>query len=310
MKTWGHIANALEKHQTCAMVTVLSVEGSAPREAGARIIVTPEGFHGSIGGGTLEWHALAKAQGLLGKPKQHKITRHSLGPDMGQCCGGRVQLLTEVFEVGELAQVRAYASREVAGAFSLQGRLPGPDFVEHFGQHDRRLYLFGAGHVGRALVMAMAALPFEVIWIDPREAVFPSLVPGTVTCIRTDNPISALQDAAAESFVLVMTHSHPLDLEIVDAALRDSRFAYVGLIGSVTKRGRFTKRLREAGVAEQRISEMVCPIGVAGVKSKHPAAIAAATAVQLIACDELLRNVEEPLAAALISANVATGRRA
>ena len=110
MKVWSHIVKTLEAHGTCAMISVVKVEGSAPREAGARIVVTPLGFHGTIGGGTLEWHAIAKAQALLGKPTQHRLSVHSLGPDLGQCCGGRVQLVTEVFAANDLAEARGFAS--------------------------------------------------------------------------------------------------------------------------------------------------------------------------------------------------------
>ena len=270
MNFWAHVVKALETDGACVRVTVARVEGSAPREEGACIVVTCHGFHGSIGGGTLEWHALAKAQSLLGKPAQSILTSHLLGPDLGQCCGGRVQLQTDVFDRSSLATARSNAEEEIS-------------------KDNRRLYLFGAGHVGRALVLAMAPLPFEVIWIDGREGAFPPAAPTNVTMVRSDNPIAELSAAQAGSFALVMTHSHALDFEIVDAVLRDHRFAYAGLIGSGTKRARFAKRLREGGVAEQDIADLVCPIGVAGIRSKHPSAIALATAAQLLAKDELLK---------------------
>jgi xanthine dehydrogenase accessory factor len=274
MKTWTLIAKALEVHGTCAMVSVVKVEGSAPREAGARIIVTPLGFHGTIGGGTLEWHAIARAQALLGKPTQHRLSVHSLGPDLGQCCGGRVQLVTEVFALNDLMEAKSFAAREEKGVFAVSGRILESNFSEQFGDSNRKLYLFGAGHVGRALVLALAPLPFDVIWIDPREGAFPSVVPSNVATIQSENPAAEIANAPSDSFALVMTHSHPLDLEIIDAVLRNVRFAYAGLIGSQTKRARFSKRLREAGVAENRISGLVCPIGVSSIRSKHPAAIA------------------------------------
>ncbi len=310
MKVWARIANTLEAHGTCAMISVVKVEGSTPREAGARIVVTPLGFHGTIGGGTLEWQAIAKAQALLGKPMQSKLSVHSLGPDLGQCCGGRVQLVTEVFSRGNLAAARDFAAREETGVFAVTGRILAPDFSEQFGDSSRKLYLFGAGHVGRALVLALAPLPFDVIWIDPREGAYPAAVPSNVVTIQSENPAAEIADAPAGSFALVMTHSHALDLEIIDAVLRSPRFTYAGLIGSATKRARFNKRLRGAGVAESRIEELVCPIGIPGIKSKHPAAIAAATAVELLECDELLRSAAAPLAAALDSAMVGAGRGA
>jgi xanthine dehydrogenase accessory factor len=310
MKIWAHIVKALETHGTCAMVSVVKVEGSAPREAGARIVVTPLGIHGTIGGGTLEWHAIAKAQALLGKPTQHRLSVHSLGPDLGQCCGGRVQLVTEVFAMNDLAEARSFAAQEENGVFAMAGRILAPDFSEQFGDSSRKLYLFGAGHVGRALVLALAPLPFDVIWIDPREGAFPSVAPSNVVTIQSENPAAEIANAPSGSFALVMTHSHPLDLEIIDAVLRNSNFAYAGLIGSQTKQARFTNRLREAGVAESRIKELVCPIGVPGIKSKHPAAIAAATVAQLLERDELLRSAETPLAETSNLTKVGYGRRA
>ena len=115
MKVWSYIVKTLEAHGTCAMISVVKVEGSAPREAGARIIVTPLGFHGTIGGGTLEWHAIARAQTLLGNPTQHRLSVHSLGPDFGQCCGGRVQLLTDVFASNDLTEARSFAAHRSTG---------------------------------------------------------------------------------------------------------------------------------------------------------------------------------------------------
>ena len=208
MKVWAPIVKALDAHGTCAMISVVKVEGSTPREAGARIVVTPLGFHGTIGGGTLEWQAIAKAQALLGKPTQHKLSVHSLGPDLGQCCGGRVQLVTEVFSRSDLAAARDFAAREESGVFAVSGRILAPDFSEQFGDSNRKLYLFGAGHVGRALILALAPLPFDVIWIDPREGAFPSVVPSNVVTIQSENPAAEIADAPPGSFALVMTHSH------------------------------------------------------------------------------------------------------
>jgi xanthine dehydrogenase accessory factor len=296
MRTWAHIVKALEVHGTCSVVTVVRVEGSAPREVGARMIVTPQGYHGSIGGGTLEWHAMAKAQGLLGQATQQKLSNHSLGPDLGQCCGGRVQLVTEVFDQSCLADARNFSTREAEGTFTLWGRIFEPTFVEYFGDEFRKLYLFGAGHVGRALVLALAPLPFDITWIDQRDCAFPAVVPANVKTVQSPTSVSEMEQVSAGSFVLVMTHSHALDFEIVDAALRDSRFAFVGVIGSATKRARFVNRLRDGQVRDSRIAELACPIGISSIKSKHPAVIAASVVAQLIERDEFLRSHELLLA--------------
>ncbi len=150
----------------------------------------------------------------------------------------------------------------------------------------QHIHLWGAGHVGRALVMALAPLPFQISWWDARTNAFPSIVPQNVTC-RTGNPNEMEDDA----FVLVMSHSHALDFEIVDYALRNPAFSFVGLIGSQTKRARFIKRLREAGVDATRLT---CPIGVSSLKSKLPAAIAASVVVQMLEQVEIRTAIVHP----------------
>lgn len=294
MTGWSAIARLVRSEGRCALVSVVKVEGSAPREAGARMIVTASGYSGTIGGGALEWRAIAAAQAMFGKGEAMHTTSHALGPELGQCCGGRVDLVTEVFDAASLARIDAFAAREQSGAFTLTGRIGSPRFEEHFGVAQRPLYLFGAGHVGRALALALAPLPYAVRWIDGRDGAFPQAVPGNVTRIQSANPVHDLQAAPDGSFVLIMTHSHALDLAVTEAALRDARFAYVGLIGSTTKRARFEKRLREGGVPPARIGALVCPIGMPGIRAKLPAIIAAATVAQLLERDELLRSVKNP----------------
>ena len=137
-------------------------------------------------------------------------------------------------------------------------------------------------------MLALAPLPFDLTWIDERENAFPAAMPAGVRPLRSADPAGELVRAPDGAFVVVMTHSHPRDLAIVHAALAAGRFGYVGLIGSASKRARFTRRLRDAGVGEGRIAELVCPIGVAGIGSKLPAAIAAGVAVQLLERDEAL----------------------
>lgn len=286
MKTWSLVARALEAHGTCALVSVVRAEGSVPREEGARMVVTPAGFHGTIGGGTLEWKALAEAQRLLGKPRAVKMLTQSLGPDLGQCCGGRVTLAVESFDQASLAEARALAAREEGGPFTLAGRLPGVA-AERFGEARRSVLLFGAGHVGRAVMLALAPLPYDVIWSDPRPEAFPGAVPQNVQAIA-GNPLEVVAGARDDSLAFIMSHSHPLDLAIAEAALRNPAIARVGVIGSATKRARFERRLQEAGVDSGRVKSMICPIGVGGIRSKLPAAIAVSVAAQVITLDEAL----------------------
>lgn len=317
MRVWPRLLEALDRHGRAAMVTVAAAKGSSPRETGARMIVNPDGsFTGTIGGGTLEWKAIALAQGMLGREgTRAEIRRFALGPELGQCCGGLVDLLVEAFGAAERDAVSALARREMAGPFATTGtvaasgvrrEIAGEAFPigaalldqgmlrEGFGDDRRPLILFGAGHVGRALVLALAPLPFAVTWVDPRPDAFPAHVPGNVGLSGPADPTTALADATPGTFVLVMSHSHALDLDIVAAALKSGRFPYVGLIGSDTKRARFEKRLAEMHIGPGRRAALVCPIGVPGIESKAPAAIAAATAAELLVRDEALRAAGSP----------------
>jgi xanthine dehydrogenase accessory factor len=319
---WRAIADYLARCGRLALVTVIETQGSTPREAGAAMIVLPDGsFSGTIGGGTLEWQALGAAQAALARAGRGISFRDiALGPALGQCCGGRLGLAIEILDLGDSELVAALAEREAAGplvthlhpsgdgrwarhiadpeAAALLGdaalrRMPGGGVLQRFADERVPTYIFGAGHVGRALVLALAPLPFRMVWIDPRPEAFPERFPGSVDMLQPAFPASVLDAAPAGSFVLVMTHSHALDLDIIAHALTLAHFPYLGLIGSATKRARFLKRLREVGLGAAAERDLVCPIGLASIQSKLPAAIAAG-----VAADLLIRR--ERLAAALI----------
>lgn len=304
MMIWSHLLQAIDADGAAALVSVVKALGSTPREAGARMIVTPWGIIGTIGGGALEWQAITEARRqLVGGTGDPLLQSQALGPDLGQCCGGRVELAIESFDERHRDQLQDLAAREAAGCFTLRGRIVGPDFVESFGEQRHKLYLFGAGHVGQAVVTALtplidapltaAPLPLEVIWIDARSDCFPASLPAHVQAVTPDDPMALVAAAAPGSLVLIMTHSHALDYDLTAAALRHPGLGYVGLIGSATKRARFTRRLREAGIAAARLTDLVCPIGLPAIRSKHPAAIAAATVVELLACVE--QTVAQPV---------------
>ncbi len=318
MPVWSRLRDAIDRHHRAAMVTVAVVRGSSPREPGARMIVNPDGsFTGTIGGGALEWQAFGLAQGMLGRDDgpRAECRPFALGPELGQCCGGRVELVLEVFGPEARDMVAGFAAREAAGPFATTGRispggvdrqvspepfapghaeLAGGVLREGFGDARRPLILFGAGHVGRALALALAPLPFAVTWVDPRPDAFPAHLPPNVSPRHLADPATVLADAPDGAFVVVMTHSHALDLDIVAVALRADRFPHVGLIGSDTKRARFEKRLAEMGLPAERIARLVCPIGIPGIDSKAPAVIAAATAAELLVHDEALRAAGRP----------------
>ncbi|MEP3280525.1 MAG: xanthine dehydrogenase accessory protein XdhC [Stappiaceae bacterium] len=316
MAVWQQVSDHLKADRSCVLVSVLKCRGSVPRETGAHMIVLSDGsFSGTIGGGALEWEAIQEARRHLTELSgpAHSIHAQSfaLGPGLGQCCGGSVVLGFEKITPSAGANIHALVKLERAGPFECLLRLDGKggfdrhilsspgsgslgllkdegQFIESFGERRRHLYLFGAGHVGQALMLALATLPFSVKWIDPRATQFPKAVPANFECIVSNNPKSQLDHAPRGSMVLVMTHSHPLDLEITRSALIEPRFAYVGLIGSKTKRARFASQMLKSGLTEKQLSSLVCPIGVPGIRSKKPAAIAAATAAQLLCVDEAL----------------------
>jgi xanthine dehydrogenase accessory factor len=309
---WPTIERFIAEHGAAALVTLAEARGSSPREAGARMVVRPDGgFSGTIGGGTLEWMALAEAQSLLAHPRAGPVRRlkKSLGPDLGQCCGGRVTLVIERFDANDADMVAKLAAGERRGVLvtvattdgqrpvrrpvdagdnipdvpgDTYARLPDGRVVERFGSVATPLYLFGAGHVGRSLVLALAPLPFAVSWIDPRPGAFPDHVPGNATCTREAEPVRLIDRAPDGAFVAVMTHSHALDLELVAAALRSNRFPYIGLIGSATKRARFASAMTKIGIGRDAVDRLICPIGLTEVRDKAPAAIAASIAAQLL----------------------------
>lgn len=316
MKIWAHIANFLEHGDACALVTVTDVDGSTPREAGARMVVLGNSsFMGTIGGGTLEFEAIRLATNAIRSENTRFVEKTvSLGPDLGQCCGGRAKLAFEVLSARNFEMADELRKLEETGTpFSTQAAVNDAGIAkrsilsdlsrepfaiqlnnetgervltERFGTRQRSLYLFGAGHVGKALVLALAPLPFNVTWIDSRADQFPGPVPANVTKICVDDPAQVLETAREGAFILAMSHSHGLDEEIMARALLMQRFHYCGVIGSNTKRARFRKRLKSRGLTETLLSQMTCPVGNPAVKSKLPAAIAAGIVVDLLERDE------------------------
>jgi xanthine dehydrogenase accessory factor len=298
METFRRLIEAIEAEGAAALITLAETAGSAPREAGARIVVRPSGgMYGTIGGGELEYEAVAEARAALAAGRGPARRRSvGLGPELGQCCGGRVVWRLETFDKRDLADLAPLGAAEREGPFVALARLDGDgrvarrlgdapedgDWREAFGEAATPVYLFGAGHVGRALALALAPLPFTVRWIDPRPDEFPRLAPANATLVAAADPPAELEAAPDGAFVLAITHSHPLDLAVVAEALRQDRFAYVGMIGSKTKRARFHSQLSAAGIAEERIAKLVCPIGLAGIVGKEPAVIAVAVAAQLL----------------------------
>lgn len=303
------LAAVLKAHGRVARVVIAGVEGSSPREVGASMLVFADGQSGTIGGGALEFEAAAKAQEWLAslpltptlspggerEPVAPRIERVALGPSLGQCCGGAVVLWTEVFKavpeavagvvargVGEmplavkrvLAAARGQGVRPVAGL--VQGWL-----VEPVAEAERQVWVWGAGHVGRALVSVLAPLPaIAVTWVDVGPERFPDVVPEGVTVVPASDPALVADHAPLGAEHLVLTFSHALDLELCHRLLNRG-FRSCGLIGSATKWGRFRSRLRALGHEAGAISRIRCPIGDPSL-GKHPQAIAVGVVAELL----------------------------
>jgi xanthine dehydrogenase accessory factor len=282
---------ACRAHGTVARVVVASVKGSAPREVGAAMLVWAGGQSGTIGGGALEFQA---AQNW-----QEGLTHHALGPDLGQCCGGAVSLLTEVYDLPRaLALPLDMVARPVAGGemplaikrilarVRSEGFTPAPSlvqgwFIEPVAHPKRRLWIWGAGHVGRALVQTLSPLPnLALHWADIAPDRFPDDIAPIVAIHPTPGLPALMTQAAPSDEHLILTFSHALDLALCDAALRRG-FKACGLIGSASKWARFRSRLRALGHTDAQISRIACPIGDPSL-GKHPQAIAIGVAAALL----------------------------
>jgi xanthine dehydrogenase accessory factor len=242
--------------EACVLVTLADIKGSAPRESGTKLVVTATSQSGSIGGGHLEHKATEIARGLLREDAtEPRLETLPLGAALGQCCGGKVTLLFEPFHP--------------------------VDFT---------IALFGAGHVGKALIGVLGGVPARVLWIDARDEQFPAEIPPNVTKVLADLPEDEVKDVPAGAYVLVMTHSHDLDLAICERFLKRSDCPYVGVIGSATKRRNFEGRLARKGFSEAQIKSLRCPIGLAGLEGKHPREIAIAVAAELLMLRDAARR--------------------
>jgi xanthine dehydrogenase accessory factor len=291
MTDWTNHARAALRDGPAALVTILATEGSAPRGAGARMVVTEAGLAGTIGGGKLEHLATAQARKILAlAPGSWRVQDYPLGPLLGQCCGGRVRLMVERLDEipesdGPFAVTLHDKVHRVAGQdgerLDARGPLPvsGARFVEPAETDMLPVYMFGAGHVGRAIAARAPGLPLHFAWHDSRPA-----AAETAGVVLADEAamVACAGQAPEGAAVVVLTHDHGLDYRLTAAAL-GSRARFVGLIGSQTKRARFLSRLAADGVDAERLT---CPIGLPGISGKEPEVIAIATLAQLLA----LRN--------------------
>ncbi|MFX1672948.1 xanthine dehydrogenase accessory protein XdhC [Paraburkholderia sp. A2WS-5] len=348
MQAWVTDLQHLLAHGDAAvLVTVARAEGSVPREAGTKMIVTREAARHTIGGGHLEWKAIETARQVLRDgmrtPHARRLERFALGPSLGQCCGGAVVLAFERLDVSDLGWLATLARRLAAGASTVRSvsfrssrngapsgtetdltdasaadtvllsepepGVESPDcllwdtgapgdgnhhddgtmlLTETIAPNERPVVLFGAGHVGAALVRVLGTLPCRVRWVDERDAAFPSpeafaaLNAPNVTIDANDAPDEAIDAAPPGTSFIVMTHDHSRDLDLAERILRRGDFLFFGMIGSHTKRKQFEHRLAARGIDPLQIARMHCPLGVDGIVDKSPEVIAISAAAQLL----------------------------
>lgn len=281
-------------------VVVAATQGSVPREVGASMLVSASEVSGTIGGGALEFEAIERARGVLHSCVD-RVDRLPLGPGLGQCCGGAVTLLTEYWDQARLKDVQTVVARPLPGQsltvpLSVSRILmrarnaserPRPALrdgwiIEPVQYAERDIWVWGAGHVGRALVNVLAEVPgLKITWIDTDQSRFPHTVPSRVETLIASNPAELVTLASARCEHFVLTYSHALDLEICHRILGGA-FRSLGLIGSATKKARFRKRLAGLGHPQAQIDHVECPIGDPSL-GKHPQAIALGVAVSIVA---------------------------
>lgn len=336
MSTWLEaLQTTVLAQEACVLVTVAGIQGSTPREEGARMVYTATQQFDTIGGGHLEWRAAQIARDMLADStpnrRMNHIERIALGPSLGQCCGGVVFLAFEIIEQRASAMLSGLArsckegvniwravpleSNDAAVLYDLKGvacdagtavgALTPDMFLSNSATHIARdtqgrrwlldlcqahlpqVVLFGAGHVGSAIVRMLSTLPCRVLWVDEREDMFPADLPMQVTIDATDVPNAVVAKAEPGAYFLVMTHSHSLDQQLTEQILKRTDVAWFGLIGSYTKRKQFEHRLQDRGITVEQLNKMTCPIGIPGIYGKEPSSIAVAVVAQLVQLWEL-----------------------
>jgi xanthine dehydrogenase accessory factor len=254
----------LDVAPSVALVEVAEARGSTPREKGAWMLVSPTAIHGTIGGGQLEFMAIDKARQVLrGKQVRKAVTLDiPLGPEIGQCCGGRVEVAISLVDEAKRKALMAMAKAD-----------------DRRGPH---VYIFGGGHVGHALASGFALLPVNAVVVETRAEALDGMPAGVETRL-TPVPEEMVRDAPAGAAFVVLTHDHALDFLIVAEALKRGDAAYVGMIGSKTKKATFRSwYLKTAGGSEAEFACLVSPIGGNQVKDKRPAVIAALAAAEIM----------------------------
>lgn len=241
-------ARCHRNNQPFVLVTVLETQGSTPRNCDAKMVVVAGQSYDSIGGGQLEFQAIDTARGMLVNPTRDSQSKeYQLSKDLAQCCGGRVTLLFECFPTASL-----------------------------------NIVLFGAGHVGHAMVSILGQLPCRVRWMDSRDQVFPDGLPFNIQALQMNAPEQAVEGCLPDAWYFVMTHSHVLDQQLVEAVLSRGDARFCGLIGSKSKAVSFRSRLKKKGFSAEELAGLSSPIGLDGIKGKSPMEIAVSAVAQVL----------------------------
>lgn len=301
------LVSQLDRGFPQVLITVVQAQGSVPRDPGARMWVGTSMTVDTIGGGHLEWQAIAYARELLAAQVHSRtVVRYALGPSLGQCCGGVVWLAFEYLDQSDLGWCRSLEQalletrpvqrrialtvagqandQPVSMSEALAGAVNAWDPNEHhfldvWGVPLAHIVVCGAGHVGHAIVAILATLPVQVSWLDPRDDCWPDEIPQNVRRIQGD--ADDVLDLPDDACWLVLTHSHALDLALVEAVFQHRKFHFLGLIGSKTKKARFVSRLQRR-FPDELVARMQCPIGLVATSSKEPAVIAVSVVAQLL----------------------------
>ena len=292
------LVNAVAERGRVARILIADHKGSSPREAGTSMLVWDAGFSDTIGGGALEHQAIEVAQRQLRNNILTTTHRIPLGPNLGQCCGGAVTLVTECFSQANLPQDTTVFARPTGqptpeplwlkralantrnGTETTQLQFKDGWLIEPITQALQPIWIYGAGHVGRAIIDSLQGLPYDVTWVDTSANRFPDLIPGNVTQLIAQNPALVAKHAPHDAQHYILTYSHTIDLELCHAILNYS-FKSVGLIGSKTKHARFTTKLKNLGHTDTQISRIICPIGDPSL-GKEPKAIATGITTALL----------------------------
>lgn len=285
------------------LITVVKVEGSAPRSASSRMLVLKDRIIETIGGGNLELEVISLARRMLtgAQKSEYRLELYGLGPALQQCCGGAVTIAFEkidqrpqwiadsikLLERQDSIMVTHFSDDGARREFfdssaDLASSYEGLTLVEKLNPLMPDVVIFGAGHVGSALVKVLATLPFRVHWVDERSELFPPSLPENVRQYSHAGWAELVEQLPDAALNIVMTHSHNLDEDICYQYLNQKEFYFLGLIGSKTKRARFLHRLRERGIVQDQLNRLTCPIGVPEVTGNSPPEIAIGVAAQLL----------------------------